>query len=198
MSNDSQTLSQILAAETPVAHTPEDLIHSLVPLMEQVAQLHALGLVAQLHPDAILDTGSGKLGLANTNGITPKLEPYALLKIQNSISSAVKFSGDFSVVTDQLEGRSVENLMAFDGVPENLVKPIYLTGYRTWEQALGHHDESVDIFTIGMLIASLAFNLDFRDLDDLKRFVSARSDLFRLNANLHPAVARLISVLHGH
>src|SRR5208282_5312554 len=61
--------------------------------------------------------------------------------------------------------------------------------YRSWEHAVGHHDELTDIFSLGLLLASLACGLDFSDQADLEMFSVNRANLFAVNRRLNPVVA---------
>ena len=74
-----------------------------------------------------------------------------------------------------------------------VTRPVYLPGYVTWEHQVGHHDPLTDVFSLGMILASLACGLDFADPEHLKRFVANRRNLFSLNPGLHPVLAQAIS-----
>jgi hypothetical protein len=68
-----------------------------------------------------------------------------------------------------------------------------LAGYVTWEHRIGHHDPLTDIFSLGMILASLACGLDFTNPEHLHAFVAHRGNLFALNPALHPVLAQAIS-----
>ena len=67
-----------------------------------------------------------------------------------------------------------------------MTRPVYLPGYVTWEHRLKHHDPLTDIFSLGMILASLACGMDFADPEILRSFVAHRRNLFSLSAGLHP------------
>jgi hypothetical protein len=71
-------------------------------------------------------------------------------------------------------------------------RPLFLPGYVTWEHELQHHDPLTDIFSLGLILASLACGLDLSEPDDLERFVAHRRNLFALQPALHPALAQAI------
>ena len=73
-----------------------------------------------------------------------------------------------------------------------LTRPVYLPGYVSWEHRAGHHDPVTDVFSLGLLLASCACNLDFTDPDDVENFARNRDNLFALNAQLHPVIASMI------
>ena len=71
-------------------------------------------------------------------------------------------------------------------------RPVYLPGYVTWEHQLGHHDPLTDIFSLGMILASLACGLDLADPEQLRTFVGHRRNLFAIHSGLHPVLAQAI------
>jgi predicted DNA-binding WGR domain protein len=73
-----------------------------------------------------------------------------------------------------------------------ITKPVFLLGYHCWEHAIGHHDPVTDIFSLGLLLASVSCSLDFTDPSDVEDFVRHRENLFALNGRLHPVVANVI------
>ena len=183
----AQRVAQGLALPT------EDLLHAMVPLMRAVARLHALERVADLGGDTVIDPGDGVLELANPNGRRPSYDEARLRAMQPSAGSALRIVGEYRVATDIDTGSNVEDLRALGDGEEAALKPAYLTGYRAWEQSIGHHDELADIFVIGLILASLACGLDLNDEEDVARFSGTQTNLFRLNGALNPVIAALIT-----
>ena len=62
---------------------------------------------------------------------------------------------------------------------EPITRPVYLPGYVSWEHELGQHDPLTDIFSAGMLLASLACGLDFSVPEELDVFVRQRRPVER-------------------
>lgn len=185
------TLSQRVAEGG--ALPTEDLLHTMLPLMRAVAALHAIERVADLGGEAVTDPGDGILALAHPDGRRPSYNEARLREVQPHAGSALRVIGEYRVATDVDTGSKVEDLRARGDDEEAEFKPAYLTGYRAWEQAIGHHDELADIFAIGLILASLACGLDLNDEEDVARFSGAQANLFRLNGALHPVIAALIT-----
>src|SRR5439155_27889 len=61
-----------------------------------------------------------------------------------------------------------------------------------WEHELGHHDPLTDVFSLGLILASLCCGLDLSNPADLTAFVENRGNLFALSAALHPVLAKAI------
>ncbi|MDO9367759.1 MAG: AAA domain-containing protein [Sphingopyxis sp.] len=171
----------------------EDLLHAMLPLMRAVAALHGAGRVADLDAGSVRDTGDGQLALARPEGRAPDYNNRRLREVQPQAGSALRIVGEYRVATEVDSGSRIDDLrVRGDGV-EAAFKPAYLTGYRAWEQAIGHHDELADIFVLGLIFASLACGLDLSDEEDVSRFSAHQANLFRLNGALHPVIASLIA-----
>lgn len=171
----------------------EDLLHAMLPLMRAVAALHAAERVADLGAEAVTDPGDGQLALVHPEGRHPTYNAARLRVVQPHAGSALRIVGEYRVATEIDTGSRVEDLRARSDDTEAEFKPAYLTGYRAWEQVIGHHDDLSDIFVIGLILASLACGLDLTDEEDVARFSGAQSNLFRLNPSLHPVIAALIA-----
>ena len=68
--------------------------------------------------------------------------------LQKPIASALNVIGHARVTSDDEAGTAVTNLEISDGEGE-WKHPVYVTGYRTWEELIGHHDAATDIFGLG-------------------------------------------------
>ncbi|MCA9051620.1 MAG: DUF4011 domain-containing protein, partial [Planctomycetaceae bacterium] len=71
----------------------------------------------------------------------------------------------------------------------------YVPGYVCWEHLIGHHDPVTDTFSLGLLLASLACGIDLTDSDEHSSFVTHRRNLFRINPQVHPVIARSVVVM---
>lgn len=176
-----------------IALPTEDLLHAMLPLMRAVAALHAIERVADLGGDSVTDPGDGILALLHPDGRHPRYDAAKLRAVQPHAGSALRIVGEYRVATEVDTGSRIEDLRARGDDEETDFKPAYLTGYRAWEQAIGHHDELADIFVVGLILASLACGLDLNDEEDVARFSGAQVNLFRLNGALHPVIAALIT-----
>ncbi|MDT0594864.1 AAA domain-containing protein [Glaciecola petra] len=170
-----------------------DLVHMFAPLMREIAHLHNQHLVAKVHPRNIFEHQDGSLYLINPDGFSMQTNPRALTKVQAKNDSALKVLGNLSVTSGHEFGAEIEDLdVKRDTDIDKIEKPIYLTGYLSWENKLAHHDELTDIFNLGLIMAAAACNLDLNDNNDLSTFSQNRSNLYRLNPRLHPAIANMI------
>lgn len=171
----------------------DDALALLLPLFRQVAAAHDHGRVAPLQGTASLTfTDTGTLAVAPDAFSSPRRNETRIAALLAPQSHAVEVVGESNRTTDLDEGLQNSARLDVSSSPENIVRPVFITGYQSWEHAVGHHDPVTDIFSLGMLLASLACGLDFNDLDDLELFAAHRDNLFELNRRLHPVIARVI------
>ena len=171
---------------------PDDLVHAVLGLAHQVADLHARGRVAPIGLDSVVELGDGQLALSDPAGIVPTGNLQAIHDIQPQISSALKLVGNYRVTQDEELGTKVDDLSVIDGDDPIISGPAYLTRLRSWEIELGHHDEITDVFQLGMVMAALACGLDPVEFDEIERFSINRTNLFAIAPRLHPVIASLI------
>ncbi len=174
-----------------VGFPTDDVLAAVLPLFRQVAAWHEQTLVAPLQ-------GVGNLALdepgalrCHGTAVAPTMNSARVEELQRPVASALHVIGHARVNSDDAAGTEYTNLDVTDGEAE-LKHPAYVTGHRTWEELLGHHDACTDIFALGQVLASLALGLDFTEVDDLGIFVSNRTQLFRVNPRLHPVLAAVI------
>lgn len=183
-------LSEFLVAHRHALPT-EDVLHVMLPLMREVTALHEQGKVATLGLNDVLEQENGGFGLANPEGEAPSSNLSEIQRIQPSASSALKIVGEYRVTNDEATAQKVEDLQANDNTG-SIVKPVYLTGLRSWEIAVGHHDEITDIFNIGMIMACVACGINPENIDEIENFSFNRKNLFAIQPKLHPVLATLI------
>ena len=171
---------------------PDDLVHAVLGLLRQVADLHAQGRVADITLDNVVEHNDGQLALADTIGTMPVDNLEAVREVQPHASSALKLIGNYRVTQDEEHGTKVEDLSVLDGNQVTIASPAYITRLRSWEREIGHHDEITDVFQLGMVMASLACGLDPVEFEDVERFSLNRENLFAIAPRLHPVIASLI------
>jgi predicted DNA-binding WGR domain protein len=171
----------------------DDALAALLPLMKQVHATHQAGQVAPL--DAIKHltlTEGGFLTFAADQAIPPKKNTSKVEALQSPVSSAVDVVAESRRMTDIDESSLAISDLRVAASDADVTKPVYLPGYRSWEHAIGHHDELTDIFSLGMLLASIACALDFTVPAELQLFSFNRGNLFGVNRRLNPVVASVI------
>ncbi len=171
----------------------DDVLSALLPLSKQVLAAHAAGKIAPLESVADLRVSeAGHLLFAPEKLKSPAKNSGKVEEFQVSLSRAVEVVAVSQRTADiDQASLTVSDLgVAADG--STITKPVYLPNYRSWEHAVGHHDELTDIFSLGMLLASLACGLDFSDPDELELFTVNRTNLFGVNRRLNPVLASVI------
>ena len=171
----------------------DDALGALLPLMRHVLAAHERGTVAPLQGLDALQLNDGKeFTFDETRAVPPRKNTANVEEVQRPASAAVDVIGEAQHTLDVSQGAFQVASLDIGKPGEPISKPVFLPGYVSWEHAVEHHDEVTDIFSLGMLLASIGCGLDFIDTDDLELFVRNRTNLFALNARLHPVVAAVI------
>jgi predicted DNA-binding WGR domain protein/very-short-patch-repair endonuclease len=186
------SLRELIDAQAGKLLSNDDLLVLMLPLFAQVAELHAQGRVAALGEDKLLVGQQGGLSLRHPEGQAPQMDIDAVHALQPHLSSGLSIVGALQL-DHHAEGQRTQHDLA---LPEDesapMTRPVYLSGPKSWEMALGHHDEITDVFQLGMLLGGLACGLDLAEQDDLRLFVRHRHNLFELHDKLSPIIASVI------
>jgi predicted DNA-binding WGR domain protein len=171
----------------------DDVLAGLLPLMKQVLAAHAAGLVAPLGGlQDLTVTEPGQLLFAQANASPPERNLRKVEELQSPVSRAVEVVAESRRTADIDRATLTVADLGVAAAGSDIAKPVFLPHYRSWERAVGHHDELTDIFSLGMLLASLACGLDFSDLGELELFAVNRTNLFNVNHRLNPVIASVI------
>ena len=172
--------------------TTEDALASFLPLVREVLEAHTLGHVAPLEGLDALHVEGVRIWFEEARQQTPRHNAAALRRIQTSGPLAVTIVAESRRTTEVGEAQRGTTDLSIGDRNAEVTRPVYLPGYVTWEHQVGHHDPLTDVFSLGMILASLACGLDFADPEDLKNFVAHRRNLFSLCPGLHPVLAQAI------
>jgi hypothetical protein len=173
--------------------TTEDALASFVPLVRQVVGAHRAGLVAPLQGLEDLRVDGGHIGFDDSRCVQPRTQLARLHALEKSPSRAVDVVGEMRVTFDVTEGAEKVLSLQIGSRGQEITRPVYLAGYICWEHEIGHHDPLTDTFSLGLILASLACGLDLNDPAELARFVNCRRNLFELNQQLHPVLAKAVA-----
>ncbi len=171
----------------------DELVRALLPLIEQALEHHDQGRVAPLLGVDRIFADGGHLWFHDVDASTPSIDHKAVRALERQRAAGVEIVDRKSVVidVDHVSPHEVaSNLVGRAGEP--VAFPVYLPDYVTWEDEVGHHDALTDIFSLGMLLASLALGADFTEPEELERFVANRHRLTSLSPTLHPVIAKAI------
>ena len=170
----------------------EDALGSFLPLVREVLEAHAAGRVAPLEGLDALHVDGVRIWFEEARRQEPRNNAAVLRRVEATDPLAVTIVAEARRTTEVDEGAGQVTDLSIADRSAQVTRPVYLPGYVTWEQQVGHHDPLTDVFSLGMILASLACGLDFADPEHLKRFVASRRNLFSLNSGLHPVLAQAI------
>lgn len=169
----------------------EDVLASFLPLGKQVLATHAAGKAAPLDGVTAIQVEGVQLWFSQAAAKDPTSNA-GKVKLLDKPLGGVEVLSEQKRTIDVDDGPEKVADLQIGQRDHEIVKPVYLPGYISWEQAVGHHDPLSDVFCLGMILASLACSLDFNQPDDLQAFVTNRRNLFRLHKQLHPVLAKAI------
>ncbi|HEV2692565.1 MAG TPA: AAA domain-containing protein [Verrucomicrobiae bacterium] len=171
----------------------DDVLSALLPLMRQVAVTHQTGMVAPLDGLAALETNeAGHLSYAPASVLPPRKNAGKIEALQTPVSSAVEVVAEMRRTADIDKSSVTVSDLGVGAADGAITKPIFIPRYRSWEHAVDHHDQLTDIFSLGLLLGSLACGLDFNDPDELEIFTANRTNLFVVNRKLNPVLVSVI------
>ena len=169
----------------------EDVLASFLPLMRQVLEAHQRNLVAPLRSVDHLHVEGVRLWYEESLNRSPSSKRDKVERLEKPQGRGLEILDE---TKRTLEVGGIDHIQDLSvGRPgDKITRPVYLPEFRNWEQEVGHHDPLTDIFSLGLLLASLACLLDFQEPAALKLFVTHRRNLFRLVPDLHPVLAKAI------
>ncbi|HEY6228544.1 MAG TPA: DUF4011 domain-containing protein, partial [Verrucomicrobiae bacterium] len=171
----------------------DDVLAAVLPLMKQTLAAHGEGFVAPLDDvREISFDANGILSFPIEKRKRPLRNVSQVEETQLPFSHAVEVIGRSRQTSDIDRGSIDVKDLDVGTAGEKISRPVFLPNYTSWEHAIAHHDELTDIFSLGMLLASVACGLDFTNADDLQLFAAGRENLFAINARLNPVVASVI------
>lgn len=170
----------------------EDLLATMLPLMRQVAVVHAAQRVAPLDGTAALRVESGQLWFEDARAEKPRSNIAVIRRLLHPRQSGVDVVEETTLTAGEPEDSDAREALPIGRRGEAITRPVYLPGFSCWELALEHHDPVTDVFSLGMLLAALACGVDLGERAGLESFVVHRRRLFELNDRLHPVIAKAI------
>lgn len=173
----------------------EDVLVSFLPLMQQVIETHDTGEVAPLDGIEKLHVEGARVYFHDSDRFPQKRNIGTVRKMLRTSASGIEVVGERRVTRDVDEGVQEDRDLQTADVEDDLERPSWLPGYLCWEHQVGHHDPTTDVFSLGLILASLACGMDLSEPQQHDRFVANRRNLFRLSSTLHPVLARAIVVM---
>ena len=189
----------------------EDTLVSFLPLVRDVIAVHAQGRVAPLQGLDQLHVEGGEIWFEQDNCTEVKMQLATVESHLSELRAPLEVVGKFEANEEATGGTEEldQPSLLLGEADREIEGPVFLPNYVCWEHELDHHDPLTDVYSLGMLLASLACGLDFTNPADLQAFVEHRNNLFALDAEqlasgtdgtaggskwtqLHPVVARAI------
>lgn len=179
-----QPLGGFLSASVQHGPVPvSEAIALVLPLFEQLQETHQQGKVAPLVGLSHLKVSNQKIWFYDFEATAPQLQLEEIRRVERFLRRQ----------EPPLRPTAGEGTTPDEEIPP--LQPVFLTGYLTWEHQLGHHDPLTDIFSAGLIFASLLCGLDLNEPADVECFTRAHHALNTLTPALSPALAHLVRAL---
>lgn len=174
------------------ALTTDDTLATLLPLFRQVLETHAAGRVAPLDGLGLILVDQGRAYFETAQACEPQLATQRIQRLETHATAAFEVVAQRVQTTDADVGdEEHKNLLVADR-NDALDRPLHVVGYASWEHLAGHHDALTDIYSLGLLLASVACGFDFTERAQLETFVRTRRNLFAVRRDLNPVLAKTI------
>lgn len=173
----------------------EDVLVCFLPLMQQVIETHEFGDVAPLMGIDKLEVEGARIWYHLDHQSPQQRNMGTVRRMLRTAASGINIVGEREVIFDVNDGIQEQRSLQSSTTDDSCDRPVWLPGYVCWEHQIAHHDPATDVFSLGLILASLACGLDFTETADHERFVSNRRNLFRITPTLHPVLARAIVVM---
>ncbi|MFV0259983.1 MAG: DUF4011 domain-containing protein, partial [Acidimicrobiales bacterium] len=186
-----------LFSEATVADLPDsgDLVAVGLPLLHQIEDLHRRGLVTGTAGVSALDYDGERLSVRTSQAANEASNRAAVEAVTAAAHGAGVIVGarrdaDLRGTSppDRLTRRDVVEPDA--GPP---TRPVFVLGYRVWEQLHGHHDELTDIALAGLWLSSYAYGIDLDSPDGADALAEHYRTPSRLNPELHPVLGSVLA-----
>src|SRR6266481_8190951 len=128
----------------------DDVLAALLPLMKQVLAAHEAGLVVPLNgiQDLII-AEQGQLIFVPAKVSSPEKNAAKVEALQSPVSRAVEVVAESRRTADIDQSSLTVSDLGVGTAEGGITRPVFLPNYQSWEQAIGHHDELTDIFSLG-------------------------------------------------
>lgn len=176
-------------------YTTDDVIAFVLPLFEEVKQMHENDRVAPFENQVCLTVTDQQLDIDERFAHAPSRSFSAL----RPVLAKLRY-GQFEIVSNERLNTDVDSgHHSYESLHVNfdeeavITIPAYIKGYNCYETKLGHHDPQTDIFCLGLILGSMALGLDFYKEEDVNNFASVRNNPVKFNDRIHPTLSALIT-----
>lgn len=171
----------------------DDIVAIMLPLLKTVAAIHNQGKVASLDDISTIYIQNEQFQIAD-HAVDLQNNVVAISSLFKSKSSTFEITGEHYntiEIGEDINRASVDNNVSETDL-ENTKRAVYVKDYSCFELKFDHHDPLTDIFILGMMLASIALQFDFTEIEEVNKFVEYRKKMYFLNTKINPAIANII------
>src|SRR5690606_19157119 len=130
----------------------EDTIEFVKPLFEEVLSFHETGLVAPFDRELSVFLTNGVLDIDEDLAHAPENRLHKIESLNITVGSGLEITSTDVYSTELETGQSELDTEEIGVDGQEILHPVYLTHFKSYEIKLGHHDELTDIFCLGMIL----------------------------------------------
>ncbi|MDZ7619186.1 MAG: hypothetical protein U1E05_19480, partial [Patescibacteria group bacterium] len=116
----------------------EDALTAFLPLVREVLEAHAAGLVAPLEGLEALNVDGPRIWFEQARRCKPRNGSAAVRQVGETAVTALEIVSEQRCLTDLAEGRDEVFDLAIGDADAPVTRPVFLPGYVAWEHRLGH------------------------------------------------------------
>ena len=117
----------------------EDVLVSFLPLLKQVMFAHEYGEVAPLEGIEQLQVEGVRVSYPESSQCPQRRNMAAVRKLLQSNYTAIEVIGESRLVIDVNAGVQDNRDLRISTTGDTITRPVFVTGYRSWEHLVGHH-----------------------------------------------------------
>ncbi len=197
------TFARLLSEATASGHLPRtgDVLAVGLPLLRQIDGLHRQDLVTGASGVSAVDYDGRLVSVTSSQQVDEQdnrraVDAIAARAEQSGVAIAARRHIDLDGDGSWQGVRSEDVFDPADGTsPAGPDRPMFVVGYRAWEQLLGHHDQLTDVQMAGLWLCSYAFGLDLATPEGINELALHHRHPSRLNPDLHPVVLNVLTDL---
>lgn len=186
--------SYLFKAKNESNFTNEDLVGIFSPILLQLEKLHANDMVALYKGvDSFAANENNRLRVDEGSAVNSMVNITKLNSILPEDNDSFNIISEQEYITDLSNQEiTVKDKDISEIQSENILAPVFIPGYKSYESYLNHHDPLTDIHVLGLFMASLAFSLDLREKEDVRVLNTIIKNPVYIGNTIHPNISKLI------
>jgi len=172
----------------------EDIVGIFSPILIHLERLHDQEkVVFHRGLDAFECNEHGRLTISDSIAKDATIDLSKVNKILPKEESSFDIISEQHLTTDlRTSETDIKDISSAEVIPENILAPMFLPAYKSYETVLGHHDSMTDLHVLGMIMASVALSINLEEKQGVKTLSGIVKNPAFATKMIHPNVLRVI------